>query len=329
MTMRGPQTETPTDVEPLLAALEAEFSGPTVVAIGGGHGLAQLLVGLQRYAGRIHAVVTVADDGGSSGRLAPALDIPPPGDIRQCLVALTPAESLWRKLFEYRFEESDVEGHSLGNLIIAALSDLEGSFANGLRQAEVLLRASGSVIPVADTRLALEAVIDGALIHGQVSISQARGAITELRALPADVVVNPRAVEAIMGADQIVLGPGSLYTSVMAAMVVPGLVEAINQSSAPLLYVSNLITQDGETLGMDGADHLDALLSLTGVRPPNAIVANDAAIEIEAPLTPVVVDGEAVATYGVDVVAADLLNRDAQWPSHDPAKLGDVLADLA
>lgn len=330
MTQRDLATETTMELEadPMLAALEAELVGPNVVAVGGGHGLAQVLGAVRRYAGMVHAVVTVADDGGSSGRLAPGLDIPPPGDIRQCLIALTPDNSVWRRLFEYRFEDSDVAGHSLGNLIIAALADLEGSFESALREAEVLLRSVGSVIPAAPQRLHLEAVVDGVPVSGQVAISKAHGPTTELVVVPREATATPRAVEALHEAEQIVLGPGSLYTSVMAALVVPGIVEAINESSAKLIYVCNLITQDGETLGMDGADHLDALLGLTGVRPPNAIVANDATIDIEPPLAVVEVDEEAIATYGVDVVTASLVDPEAPWPSHHSAALGDVLARL-
>ncbi|NND02862.1 MAG: uridine diphosphate-N-acetylglucosamine-binding protein YvcK [Acidimicrobiia bacterium] len=330
MSHRELATDTTMELEPdpLLAALEAELVGPNVVAIGGGHGLAQALMAIRRYAGTVQAIVTVADDGGSSGRLAPGLDIPPPGDIRQCLIALTPDTSVWRQLFDYRFEGSDVAGHSLGNLIIAALTDIEGSFEDALRQAEILLRSVGSVIPAAQQRLHLEAVVDGAPVSGQVAIARSRGPITELFATPRQASATPRAVEAIQEAEQIVLGPGSLYTSVMAALVVPGIVEAINESGAKLIYVSNLITQDGETLDMDGADHLEALLGLTGVRSPSAIVANDAAIDIAPPLAAIEVDAEAIATYGVDVVMANLVDPEAPWPSHHPATLGDVLARL-
>lgn len=328
---REASTETTMAVEtdPMLVALEAELSGPNVVAIGGGHGLANALGAIRRYAGKVHAIVTVADDGGSSGRLAPGLDIPAPGDIRQCLIALTPDDSIWKRLFEYRYAGSDVEGHSLGNLIIAALADLEGSFEGALRQSETLLRSVGSVIPASDRRVQLKAMIEGTEVAGQVAITKARGRITNLVALPRAAEATPRAIEAIREAEQIVLGPGSLYTSVMAALVVPGIVESINESSAKLVYVCNLITQDGETLDMDGADHLDALLSLTGVRSPNAIVANNAAVDVGPPLATVNVDEEAIATFGVDVVAADLVDSESPWPSHDAARLGTVLAALA
>jgi uncharacterized cofD-like protein len=316
------------DPDPLLEALEAARSGPAVAAVGGGHGLAQVLGAVSRYAGTINAVVTVADDGGSSGRLAPDLGILPPGDIRQCLLALTPDDSPWKRLFDYRFSDADVAGHSLGNLLIAALADIEGSFEGGLRRAEQMLRPIGSVVPAAGQRLLLEAVVDGATVAGQVAIAESRGRISELTVRPVEVGASPRAVEAMLEADQIVLGPGSLYTSIMAVLVVPGIVEAINASPAKLVYVCNLITQDGETLGMDGADHLDALISLTGMRSPNAIVANTTTIAIEPPLTAVLADEETIATYGVDVVGADLVDPVATWPRHDAARLGGVLARL-
>lgn len=319
---------TGTDTELLAEALGLELAGPAVVAVGGGHGLAQALTAIRSYAGTIDAVVTVADDGGSSGRLAPALDIPPPGDIRKCLVALTPDDSVWKRLYEYRFPESDVKGHSLGNLIIAALSELEDSFEEALRSSERLLGTVGSVIPAAPVHLRLEAVVDGAPIVGQSEISCARGSLTELRVLPEGVEASRRAVEAIEGADQIVIGPGSLFTSILATLVVPGIAEAINRSRGKLVFVANLITQDAETLGMDAADHLEAMIRLAGVRPPAAIVANEAPVHIEPPLEALEVDRDVIATYGVDLVAADLVDRSTPWPQHDPHRLGLVLGSL-
>ena len=319
---------TGTDTEALLEVIEFGGGGPRVAAIGGGTGLARALEAIRGYAGSISAIVTVADDGGSSGRLAPSLDIPPPGDIRKCLIALTPDESVWRQLFEHRFTGADVRGHSLGNLIIAALADIEDSFELALRSAEHLLGALGSVIPAAPLHLGLEAVIDGGLVTGQVNISLARGTIERIGVVPDEAIASETAVRAIAAADQIVLGPGSLYTSVIAALVVPGITDAVNRSDADLVYVTNMVTQDGETFGMDAADHLDALLHTTGVRPPGAIVANDSPVSVDPPLEQLVVDGEAIATYGADLVTASLLDRDAERPSHDPALLGEVLRGL-
>ena len=240
--MREIQTAT----DPWLAALDVERHGPSVVAIGVGHGLAQALKAITRYAGDTTAVVTVADDGGSSGRLAPALGIPPPGDLRQCLLALTPDDSVWRTLFEHRFSGGDVDGHSLGNLIVAALGDTHGGFVAGMQEAARLLGAIGTALPASPEALGLAAIIDGEKVEGQVAITLRRGTIEQLNVTPASAEATREVIEATAETDQIVLGPGSLYTSVMAAMVVPGIVEAINASRARLVFVVNLITQDAE-----------------------------------------------------------------------------------
>lgn len=305
------------------------FTGPRVVAVGGGHGMAQVLDAVLGYAGSITAVVTVADDGGSSGRLVPELDIPPPGDIRRCLLALTPADSPWRHLFEYRFAGADVSGHSLGNLIIASLADIEADFESGLARAKELLGSVGSVIPAAPAHLRLTAVVDGRTVEGQEAISRSRGRISALGVSPSGITASPHAIEALLSADQIVLGPGSLYTSLIATLIVPGIAGAINQSSADLVYVANLITQDGETLGMDAADHVAALLDLAGLRPPAAIVAASGTVDVAPPLEPVHVDPKAMAFHGIETVCAELADPEAPWPQHDPARLGRVLAELA
>lgn len=320
----------PIDLEPdvLEEALSAVRRGPKVVAIGGGKGLAQALQAMCRYAGEITAVVTVSDDGGSSGRLAPALEIPPPGDIRRCLVALTPEDSVWRRLFEYRFEGADVSGHSLGNLIIASLADLEGDFEAGLRRSQELLGSVGAVVPASPQRLHLRAVVDNVLCEGQVAVALAHGHLERLWLEPEGASPSPSAIEAIAAADQIVVGPGSLYTSLAATLLVPGIVDAVNAAPGRLVYVANLTTQNAETLGMDAGDHLDGLLALTGLRPPSTIVANASAFAVEPPLEPLEVDSEVLATYGVDVVLADLIDPTATLPRHDPARLGGVLGRL-
>jgi uncharacterized cofD-like protein len=314
--------------EDLEKALRIQRRGPHVVAIGGGKGLSAGLRAIQRYAGRIDAIVTVADDGGSSGRLAPGLEIPPPGDIRKCLLALAPDESIWSQLFEYRFDASDVSGHSLGNLIIASLADLTGDFRAALRAAGSLLGAVGMVIPVSPHRLRIEAVVDGAPVAGQVALALSRGNVEEMRLLPEDAVASEEAIAAIAVADQIVIGPGSLYTSVLATLLVPGIVEAVNTSRARLVYVANISTQDGETLGMDCADHLDALIGMSRMRPPAAIVANETSVTFQPPIEALAVDAEVLATYGVDVVSGDFVDRESAVPRHDTVRLGGALARL-
>lgn len=320
----------PIGTEPaaLLQELEVAFEGPRVVAIGGGQGLSRVLKAALTYSGRVDAIVTVADDGGSSGRLAPHLDIPPPGDIRKCLLALTPEDSTWKRLFEYRFEGADVAGHSLGNLILAGLADIEGSFEQALSRAERLLGAHGSVIPASGRHLELEIESQGVIVRGQVAISLHRGPVDTIRVRPESAAATRRAIEVIEMADVIILGPGSLMTSTIAAMRVPGLTEAINRSPSHLVYVGNLVTQDGETLEMDGIDHLDALLRLTGVRPPRTIVANDRQIEVASPLNRIVFDPELTATYGADLVLSDLVDAGDTRPSHDPKKLGEALKNI-
>lgn len=322
--MRGTETES----ETLLAQLEEAMEGPKVVAIGGGQGLSCVLKASLGYAGHVDAVVTVADDGGSSGRLAPHLDIPPPGDIRKCLLALTPDDSLWKAVFDYRFQGADVAGHSLGNLILAGLADIDGSFEQALIRAERLLGALGSVIPASGEHLELEIESDGEIVTGQVAVSLHRGPVEAIHVRPESAAATPRAVDAIEGADQIILGPGSLMTSTIAAMRVPGITEAVNTSSADLIYVGNLITQDGETLGMDGIDHIDALLRLTGVRPPRTIVANNTYIPVASPLNGIQFDDELAATYGADLVLSDLVDQNETRPSHDPAKLAEALRSI-
>jgi len=317
------------DLDPLLQELEESLEGPAVTAIGGGHGLARTLEAVQRYASSISAIVGVADNGGSSGRLSPALDIPPPGDIRRAMLALTPNPSLWRELFAYRFTEGDVKDHSLGNLILAALTDLEDDFEVAIRTAELYLGAAGAVIPVARRRLHLQAVVDGRLVDGQLAVARTRGDVSELRLVPEDVPANPRALDALAEADQIVIGPGSLYTSLIAPLLVPGVVDTINAAGARLVYVCNLVTQDGETLGMDATDHLAALTGLTGMRMPDAIVANETAPVVPPPVEAVRVDPTALAGLGVTLESCDLVDPAAPWPAHDPVPLGSVLGRLA
>lgn len=290
--------------------------------------MAQALQAVQMYAGTVTAVVTVSDDGGSSGRLAPALDIPPPGDIRRCMLALTPEDSPWRELFDYRFEAGDVHGHSLGNLLLAAFADIEGSFDVAVRRAESWLGTVGAVVPVAPAHLRLAAEVAGHVIHGQAKIGRARGRIDRLWVEPTDVRASARALERIAAADQIVLGPGSLYTSLIATLVVPGVAAAVNESGARLVYVANLITQDGETLGMDLSAHIKALMDLAGVRKPSAIVAESETVDVASPLEPVRADPDELAAQGMPVMLVTMADPAATWPQHDPALLGKALAEL-
>ncbi len=319
---------TETQAETALAPLLLDPEGPTVVALGGGHGQAAALEAIQCYAGHISALVAVGDDGGSSGRLS-GLGIPPPGDVRRCLLALTPEPSLWSELFSHRFTSGDVAEHSLGNLILAGLADLFGDFESAVLTAERMLGTLGSVIPVADEPITLSATIEGREVIGQKVISETPGDLTELHIEPRDVTATRRALAAVAAADQIVMGPGSLYTSILSALKVNMLAPAIMGASAQRVFILNLVTQDAETLGVSGADHLEAMAKHVGVTGPGIVVAHDGPLGVPEGHEPVRVAAEEAARHGWRVVFADVADSTADWPQHEPLKLGRVLEELA
>jgi uncharacterized cofD-like protein len=309
------------------ALLGLEEDGPSVVAIGGGRGLAQVLTAVQAYAGEITAIVSIADDGGSSGRLIDGLPIPPPGDARRALLALADP-SLLSELFGYRFEGADVSGHSLGNLMLAALTDLTGDFTHALEVAGDLLGARGRVVPASIERRAIEAEVGGRVVRGQAAITKAEGTITGLRLLPDDGDINRAAVEAILRADQVVLAPGSLYTSLVAALLAPGIGDAVNATRAPVVWVLNLCTQVEETVGMTGLDHLVVLEGIAGLRCGGTIVSDRGGFPLPDGIDAVTVDMVEALEYGWALCLAEVAERSAEWPSHDPIRLGRVLADF-
>lgn len=317
-----PQTET------ALAPLLLDPEGPVVVAVGGGHGQAAALEAIQCYAGEISALVSVGDDGGSSGRLS-TMGFPPPGDVRRCLLALTPEPSLWSELFSHRFTGGDVAEHSLGNLILAGLAELFGDFESAVTTAERMLGTLGSVIPVANQAITLTATIDGRQVMGQRTISKTAGEVSELHIEPRDVAATRRALTAVAAADQIVIGPGSLYTSIISALKVNMLAPAIMGAAAQRVFVLNLVTQDGETLGMSGGDHVEALAKHVGVTGPGIVVTHDGPLSVPDGHDQVVIDTDDAARHGWRVVFADIADDKPDWPEHDPMKLGRVLEELA
>ncbi len=224
--------------------------GPRVVALGGGHGLAATLTAVRSYASQVTAVVSVADDGGSSGRLRQAFGIPAPGDLRRCLVALGDPTSPWTGFFEHRFDAGELEGHALGNLVIAGLASATGDFAAALEEAGRLVGCAGRVLPASTVPVVLKADADGGPVEGQVNVSSA-GRISAVSLVPPDAPAPPAALKAIATADQVVLGPGSLFTSVLAAAIVPEVTEALAATSAQTVYVCNLRPQLPETDDFD------------------------------------------------------------------------------
>ena len=250
-----------------------------VVALGGGHGLATTLRAVRRYADDITAVVSVADDGGSSGRLRDALGIPAPGDIRRALIALARAEGALPDAFQYRFGAGDLEGHSLGNLILAGLTEVTGSFEAALAEAARLLDVHGVVLPATASPVVLKAVSDHGEVEGQVAVERA-GRISAVALIPADAE-PPRAVpDAIAAADQVVIGPGSLFTSVIAACLPEATRAALAQTAATVVYVCNL-RENPETVGFDVSAHVGAL-EAHGISP-HVVLCDDAELPLGKP----------------------------------------------
>jgi len=284
-----------------------------VVAVGGGHGLAASLLAVRRFASSVTAVVSVADDGGSSGRLRRDLGIVPPGDLRRCLVALAADGSLLARAFEHRFEGSEsagLHGHALGNLVIAGLVAASGDLQAALDEAGRLLGGAGRVVPATTEPVVLKATSDQGEVEGQ-SVVTRTAHIRHVSLVPHDPPVAPGAVAALAVADLVVIGPGSLFTSVLAALAVPGLAEGVRRSPGRRVYVANLRPQAAETAGFDVAAHVQALRS-HGVEV-DVVVADT--------------DGIDLGAVDVPVIEAALARSDG-GPGHDPARLAGVLGGL-
>ncbi|HEX2049905.1 MAG TPA: gluconeogenesis factor YvcK family protein [Actinomycetota bacterium] len=290
-----------------------------VTGIGGGHGLATTLRAARLYAGEVDAVVTVADDGGSSGRLTRELGIPAPGDIRNCLVALAGDERL-ADLYQHRFRSGALTGHTAGNLVIAALAEMTGDFAAAVVEAGRLLGATGRVHPATTQRVELRAWSAGEILRGQVAVAQARAPIQAVYLDPSDPPANPAAVAAIRAADQVVLGPGSLFTSLIATVLVPGVRDALRTTRAQRVYVCNTRMQKGETEGLGAGEHLEALLAHAGPFAVDAVVVQSPPLRDDG----VAIDGAGFS--GVQIVEADVASVAG---THDAGRLARVLRSLA
>ncbi len=310
--------------------------GPRIAAIGGGTGLSTVLRGLKESSTDITAVVTVADDGGSSGMLRTELGLPPVGDLRACIAALADAEPAMTRLLQYRFphdpgdpSSNGVSGHVFGNLLIAALCAIEGDFQEGVRRSNRVLAVRGKVVPVAGEALTLHAeMADGRTLHGQSLIAASRG-VRRVWISPANVAASSEASDSICAADLIVLGPGSLYTSLLPSLLVPGIQAALKAATGLRVYVANVATQSGETEGYTLSDHL-AALDIHGVGDLiDVVVANDnqaARVPPDYPCSPVIIDLPAEQGRR-RLVLADVVHDDNAH-HHDPGKLASVLMGL-
>ncbi len=308
--------------------------GPRVVAIGGGHGLSVLLRGLKDHTRNITAVVTVADDGGSSGRLRAQLGILPPGDIRNCLAALSNDEALLTQLFQYRFSGApELEGHSFGNLFITALTEITGSFEEAIAESGRALSVSGRVLPstlnnvrlVADMRL--PQVVNEVRVEGESRIPEMAGRVRRVWLDPNDPPVFPPVVQALLSAEMIIVGPGSLYTSLLPNLLVSDLLAALRASRALKVYVANLATQIGETDLYSCFDHVRALEEHVGEGLFDIVLCNDNYSGQLSPNTQWVRSDDDESEADRRLYCADLPEKDRPW-RHDPAKLAKVLMDL-
>ena len=293
---------------------ELNPDGPAVVALGGGHGLAAALRGIRQYASSITAIVSVADDGGSSGRLRRDLGVLPPGDLRRCLVALSDDE-LWANAFEYRFAAGELDGHALGNLVLVGLTDTTGDFTAALDAAGRLLRTVGRVLPATTEPVVLKAAVGDLEVEGQVAVQNSSN-IGRVDLVPADAGAPPDAVHAIQHADQVVLAPGSLYTSLLPVLCVHGLRSAVARTRAQVVQVANLRPQPPETTGLDATDHLRALRA-HGVRVD--VFLYQEAGELAA-------DDDQIRAWGAEPVAARVATD--RGYTHDPRRLAQALQAL-
>ena len=307
--------------------------GPAVTVIGGGHGLSVLLRGIKTSTNNVSAVVTVADDGGSSGRLREELGIIPPGDLRNCLVALADTEPLMEKLFQYRFEgNSALAGHSFGNLFIAAMNEVTGDMETALKESSKVLAVKGRVIPASKEHVRLDAVMnDGSIVEGESQIPEAHKKIRRVRLFPKKVPAVPAALEAIDSADAIILGPGSLYTSIMPNLLVDGVADALKKSKAIKIYICNVLTQPGETDRYTASQHAKAILDHTGHGAIDYVLVNSTPIPEEmwrdTGATPVEIDEDKVNALGMGLIKADLMST-REIGRHDPDKLCAAVMEI-
>ena len=314
--------------------------GPAIVAIGGGHGLSAVLRGLKNCTDDLTAIVTVADDGGGSGTLREELGMPPPGDIRNCMEALADEESLMRTLLAYRYPEGRLAGQAFGNLLLAALDGISTSFDQAVAQMSQVLAIRGTILPVTNENIQLEAVFEnGTQVRGESKIfnfkKQQNCGIHHVRLIPEHPPALPAAVEAISRADIISLGPGSLYTSVIPNLLVDGISDAIEESKALKIYVCNIMTQDGETEGMTASEHLAALLEHGGPQLVDLCLCNSAPVRPglveryrEEDAAPIVVDREAIEALGVEVVTRPVSSETSDYARHSVKRLADAVMDI-
>jgi uncharacterized cofD-like protein len=330
----GPYKRSGRPIVDTLTTRRRKERGPRCVAIGGGHGLAMLLRGLKEYTNHLTAVVTVADDGGSSGRLRQSMGILPPGDLRNCLAALSDDETLITQLFQYRFANGggELDGHSFGNLFISALSEITGSFEDAIAESGKVLAVSGQVLPssLLDVNLMGEVKLPSGnqivSIHGESNITKAEGKILRVFLKPSNPKAYPQVIQAILSADIIVIGPGSLFTSILPNLLVPDISDAIRASQGFKVYVCNVATQPGETEKFSCDEHVNALESHGGSGLIDLVVQNNNFNgKLLKNMQWVTISDEGNINY--PIYEANLIDETEPW-HHNSKKLASVLMDL-
>lgn len=311
--------------------------GPKIVVIGGGTGLSNLLRGLKAHTSNLSAIVTVADDGGSSGRLRKDFQMIAPGDLRNCLVALAEQEGVMENLFRYRFEgNNELSGHSFGNLFITALAQVyDGDVEEALEAASKLLRVRGRVIPSSTELIKLSAeMMDGSIVDGESNIPHSGKPIRRVFSTPTNPKPEGAALQAIDEADVIILGPGSLYTSIIPNLLTDKIADHVRASKANKIYIANVMTQPGETSGYSLADHVQAIIDHSGVGIIDTVLANDGPLPIQmveqysaVGSEPVAIDSKRLKEMGIRTVRATLISADKP-AIHDSERLGKVLMDI-
>lgn len=310
---------------------------PKIVIVGGGTGLSVLLRGLKYLPVDITAIVTVADDGGSSGRLRDEMDIPPPGDIRNVLAAMSDVEPLIEDLFQHRFAGGNgLSGHSLGNLILAAMTTITGDFVHAVGEMSKVLNVRGKVLPAANKSVILHAEMeDGTVVSGESKIPYSGKKIKRVFLTPSDVEPLQESIEKIQQADMIIIGPGSLYTSILPNLLVPKIGEEVLKSDAKKVYICNVMTQAGETLNFTASDHVQALYDHMGIKFIDTVLVNNGEIPenikekyAKELAKPVVYDTERLSALGLAIIHDKIISYDNGVIRHDTKKVASLLYDL-
>lgn len=316
------------------------YSAPRIVALGGGNGLAAMLRGLKTRTDDLTAIVTVADDGGGSGVLRQEIGMLPPGDIRNCMEALANTEPVMQELLAYRFKEGFLSGQAFGNLLLAALNGISDSFDQAVARMSQVLAISGRILPVTNANVQLEAAFEnGTRVLGESKIfafkKEQDCRITRVSLIPEHPPALSEALKAIREAEVIVLGPGSLYTSVIPNLLVDSIAEAICESDALKIYVCNIMTQDGETEGYTVSDHVCALLEHSGPGLVDVCLCNNAPVSDELKMRyreensePITIDRKAVEALGVELVSRPLTTANSRWARHDSDALAEAILEL-